>query len=372
MHIGRQFTLPVKEMINYVKKNNPNFHHCKLLQYDSLNKANQKTPYASVKSKKQMQTIINFSHTKTGFDAYTKLTSLLIKHFRINRRMLNKILNPIKSDNEIYQSLKQFIKSKHKKEINFPIEYYPKSFYECNRELIHAQQMVYKIQEHIFKKNPDYVIGNYLDIGCGDCIKTRIIGEKLKLNIKNIYGADLTVWGGYAEEKRQNLGINLITVEENKPLPIETDKFGLTSAFMVLHHVKNLDLFLRELNRVTKLGGFILIREHDCFTNMDAMLIDIEHALYDVSYRDDKSFFDKYYAQYYNYIEWDYIFERYGFKYHYANYDSANINFTVSSTRYYYCFYRKVKEVQEIGGIKTNEDHYKRYTQRYLNLKASS
>ena len=38
------------------------------------------------------------------------------------------------------------------------------------------------------RKNVDFQLENYLDIGCGDCTKTLAVGKKLGLDTKNIYG----------------------------------------------------------------------------------------------------------------------------------------------------------------------------------------
>ena len=61
---------------------------------------------------------------------------------------------------------------------------------------------------------------------------------------------------------------------------------------MVLHHVENIDNLLREMNRIVKKGGFIYLVEHDTFTDIDKMLVDIEHALYET---DQDQFKKEYY-----------------------------------------------------------------------------
>ena len=59
---------------------------------------------------------------------------------------------------------------------------------------------------------------------------------------------------------------------------------------MVLHHVKNLNTLLSEINRITKMGGYFIIKEHDSFNNLDNMLIDIQHAMFSIVERNEKDF----------------------------------------------------------------------------------
>ena len=77
---------------------------------------------------------------------------------------------------------------------------------------------------------------------------------------------------------------------------------------MVIHHVKNLDLVLKEINRILKMGGGLYIKEHDAFTDADKMLVDIEHAKYEIVRRNNKeNFYKKYYCKCFDYIERDLI-----------------------------------------------------------------
>ena len=103
---------------------------------------------------------------------------------------------------------------------------------------------------------------------------------------------------------------------------------------------------LREINRITVMNGYFVIREHDAFTNNDYMLCDIEHAMWDVVRRQDTKFYDNFYSKYYNWIEWDIILDHYGFQYVHAGYDSTRMVYEVSATRYYYAIYKKVKNIK--------------------------
>ena len=84
------------------------------------------------------------------------------------------------------------------------------------RERLHAD-LYY---DHLKKTIKDLKIKNYLDIGCGDCMKTQLLGRKLGLPDKNIYGADLKSWFGYDQTTRK-VDINLITIKQDGKLPFK-------------------------------------------------------------------------------------------------------------------------------------------------------
>ena len=213
--------------------------------------------------------------------------------------------------------------------------------HKCDRNVLHAQMMFYHIKKHIKNLHID----NYLDIGCGECIKTKYIGELLGLPNNKIYGADIETWGGYNEETRDTKNINFIKLIPNEPFPIDSNKFSLMSAFMVIHHIENLNLFIREMNRCLKMGGYIVIREHDTINNMDKMLADIEHGVYEVAQRNNLNYFDNFYSHYYDWVELDIIFFRYGFEYIYADYEYSSVYANISPTRYFYAIYKKIKDI---------------------------
>jgi len=322
---------------------------CKLREYITLKKNIDLIPYASVKSKQQVNTIIKYANTKTGMIAYHRLFSLLGKfiHVKDYPKLMQHVIDK-ENDEEVYLELRKYLKNYLRKSTkegdkkNLPAD--RKSIhhvqYKCDRNILHAQMMFYHIRQHI----KGAVIDNYLDIGCGDCIKSKYIGELIGLPIEKIYGADIEAWGGYSDKTRDK-DINFIKLVPNEPFPVDSGKFSLISTFMVIHHIKNLNLFMRELNRCLKMGGHIIIREHDTINNMDKMLADIEHGIYEVTYRNNLNYFDEFYSYYYDWVELDIIFFRYGFKYVYADYEYSSVYANISPTRYFYAIYQKIKNL---------------------------
>ena len=116
-----------------------------------------------------------------------------------------------------------------------------------------------------------------LDIGAGNC--EIVLGFARALNIprQNIWAVDVD---NYAEKNISNW-LNFVKVAEGEKLPIQDNSIDLVMLFQSMHHMKDLDLKLREVSRVLKPEGTVFIREHDCRDWLTTALIDVEHALYD-------------------------------------------------------------------------------------------
>jgi ubiquinone/menaquinone biosynthesis C-methylase UbiE len=363
--------IPYKTIIAHYKSVLPTYSTCKLLEYKHIKDDRTKKPYHDVASKKQIQTILKISHTKSGFDQYHRLLQLLLKHIKIDDYiLLLKIIFERKSlDDEIYTVLQNYLiggkneKKSGKKSVGKSVGKSGKKVgkrvgkikggssnksgitTDCTRNSIHGQMYNYIIRKHVLS-DKNFKLENYLDIGCGDCEKTKIIGNYIGLPDSKIYGVDITKWGGYTQEKRLKVPINITLIDENDILPFANNSFSLVSAYMVLHHVRNLGKLLHEINRVLYVGGYFVIREHDAMNNVDYMLCDIEHAMYDVVHRNDMNFFTTYYAKYYDWLEWDIILAQFGFQYIHADYDSTSIHSEISATRYFHGVYKKIKDLQ--------------------------
>ena len=105
-------------------------------------------------------------------------------------------------------------------------------------------------------------------------------------------------------DKYDTPGINYHIVSEGGEggykLPYDDDSFDVISAFMVLHHVKNLPSMISEVLRVLKPAGKLVIADHDCWDAFDAMLIDIEHLIYMVGKEGFNVKKDEWYMRYFN------------------------------------------------------------------------
>lgn len=92
------------------------------------------------------------------------------------------------------------------------------------------------------------------DLGCNDGEWTMKLAGKI--GTSSVYGVDLT-------EKRlvvaKKLGVNVFKSDLNNKLPFNSNNFDVIHANQVIEHLNNTDLFLSEIYRVLKPGGYAII-----------------------------------------------------------------------------------------------------------------
>ena len=348
------------EVVSYIKKNMISYPSCKIMEYKLSTKYTFKKYYNNISSNKQMQSLLEISKTKKGMKVYHRLLQMLAKKIYVEdySTFLNNFMKNSKmGDDKIYNMLKKYKRSKNKKyrgasEIQSETENIifskkkgqtilsANTYKDCSKDIKRAQIYYCIIHKYILNH---FQIENYIDIGCGDCTLTKVLGNALGLSDKNIYGADIPEWGAFTEQSRKKLSINIIDIEKGKKLPIDSNKFSFITAFMTFHHVEKLNLMLSEVNRILKPGGYLLIREHDAMNYADYMLCDIEHMLYEVTDRDNNLFkvAKSYYAKYYDLVEWDYLLSQHGFTHIYSSFISDSIYYELTNTRAFYAIYKK-------------------------------
>ena len=112
----------------------------------------------------------------------------------------------------------------------------------------------------------------------------------------------------------------------------------------MLHHVKNLDATLKELRRVVKPNGTIMLIEHNSTDAGDHLLLDIEHLFYAIIYdKNDNYIKNPQHAKYYNYMEWDYIMKKYAFKYVHGQFLFEGLTNHIRYDNSFYVFYKMSK-----------------------------
>lgn len=339
-----------------------NYPICKIKDYVRI-KTTAFCKYNPVISNSQIFTIIECSRTKKGMRVYHRLLALLAKNINVRdyAKFLGSFIDKNMSDMDVYKNVQKFehrklggaparksIKSTPKKTRKYAT--IPASVMNCfDRNILHSQEYFYRITANILLKDTRFKLQRYLDVGCGDCKLAMELGKLLKLSNNMIYGTDIKEWSAYSHDKRKSLPINISVYKKGGPLPFKANMFSLVTVLMVLHHVEKLELMMEELNRITIMGGYILVREHDAMHSADYMLCDIEHMLFDiVKHKRGKDAMKIYYGKYYDWLEWDYIFNKYGFTFVESDYISNSIYHEMSPTRTYYVLYRKIKKYKSI------------------------
>jgi len=112
------------------------------------------------------------------------------------------------------------------------------------------------------------------------------------------------------------------------------------TAIMSLHHIPNVEQVIKELYRVMKPGGILVIKEHDCWNPADAMLVDIEHCIFiNVLEKTSTVDADDVVAHYKNYYGWDETLKP--FQYINADYYYNKLHHEINPSRTYMAVYKK-------------------------------
>lgn len=190
------------------------------------------------------------------------------------------------------------ILAKHNKNDAYILEFI-KKHYKPAKTYISSEYKMAKIADKI-KKYSSSSKPKILDVGTGNGKKIKMI--KSMINCK-IYGADLKCWGPYCKNKKFNFPFKYI---EQKPykIPYKDNMFDCITLILTLHHSDNIIETINECKRILKKDGIIVIVEHDIWDDYDNMIIDIQHRIYTKLFDENITK-----ATYYNFIEWDILFD---------------------------------------------------------------
>ena len=164
-------------------------------------------------------------------------------------------------------------------------------------------------------------IFTYLDVGAAEGKITSGISKYLQLDKLHTYACDILPMTSTND-------FNFIQTKDDK-LPFFDSSFDLISVFMASHHFTNLEAMYREIFRIMKHGGFLIIREHDLKKTDTIRFYDIVHALYATVFEDEETpehFMSNYiygkYAVYKPKQEWIDFIKSIGFKQPYVTIDT--------------------------------------------------
>jgi len=94
---------------------------------------------------------------------------------------------------------------------------------------------------------------NILDVGCGE-------GSRLNLFLgENIKGTGVDVSSFAIKKANKQYPHHKFIQVKGEKLPFPSDSFDMVYSTFVLEHTHNQELFIKELTRVTKIGGVIAI-----------------------------------------------------------------------------------------------------------------
>ena len=179
----------------------------------------------------------------------------------------------------------------------------------------------------------------HLDYGGNDGSVSSEIAKILKLDKTQVFSADVETWLGNIKTNLHD-NITYTMLSENQRLPYNANSFDSVSCLQVLHHVEFMDFYIKELHRILKPGGILVIKEHDCINATTQLLIDIEHIIHEYVEPEipNVDILNRYVAFYKSFTELNKLLQKNGFEFISDNY---NFDTRINPTRYYFAIYKK-------------------------------
>ena len=183
-----------------------------------------------------------------------------------NKPNIKKLLTKKISDGKIYQILSS-------------------NYTKSEDEVYKFQQNLYKTN-HIVKKTESIFNVVRETIGHLNIKKTLDIGTEdadFLSAIEKLIGCDsmgLNIRSGYSHYNTYNEAVKnkKIVLYDGVNIPFSDNEFDLVTIIAVIHHVENIDKFMKEACRVSK---NIYIKDNDMTTSVAKNNVDIQHELYE-------------------------------------------------------------------------------------------
>lgn len=233
-----------------------------------------------------------------------------IKHRIVAEKLVNIVNdNKNKRDSEIYTIIHHFLNKHYYKYVGFPNNENDERAQYRGKDIENMLMSLCMYNTNII---PTMKWDYYLDIGCSEGGITHVVGELLGISPDNTYGIDILP----IEKVKHSDSFKYIQMEEESPLPCKLPfkdaSICVITLIMSLHHIKNVNEYIKEIGRILKPGGILIIKEHDVDAKTDSdgkIILDILHGLYCMSWsktgcQENPDFCDNYYANYQSKEQW--------------------------------------------------------------------
>jgi ubiquinone/menaquinone biosynthesis C-methylase UbiE len=208
-------------------------------------------------------------------------------------------------DKEIYSKMHVWM-NKH----YYPVMGYPDVESDA-RSMVRVDDIMYMLKQMNIS-SPSV----YLDIGCSEGGITQLLGKELGLS--SVYGIDIIDETELKKVEGTNVDMVYIKMSpETTVLPFGDSSVDLITALMSFHHIKNYAEYIKEIGRILRDGGVLIIQEHNAMDEDDKIAIDILHGMYTMVWAktgqlEDETFVDTYEANYKSRNEWTTYLENEG------------------------------------------------------------
>lgn len=128
--------------------------------------------------------------------------------------------------------------------------------FNVSRIFTHLHRYAHSIETrnivlNLCERNPH---ARLLDCGCNNGEIAIEVAERI--GTKEIYGIEIVEVDAAKAEER---GIKVARADLNKPLHFESGSFDVVHGANIIEHLSNTDMFLKEVYRVLKLGGYFIV-----------------------------------------------------------------------------------------------------------------
>lgn len=124
------------------------------------------------------------------------------------------------------------------------------------RRLTRAEEEGRRTHQAVLRLLSGVGAGSLLDVGCAEGRKTEAYAAALGLPLERVAGIEANP--AYAAVAAKKIKVYSADIER-EPLPLPDESFDLAVCNQVLEHLKNIYRPLRELDRVIRTGGRLLI-----------------------------------------------------------------------------------------------------------------
>lgn len=249
------------------------------------------------------------------------------------------------TDDTVYKEMWEFIHLKITKNSRKLLNLNNNHFRSTNR----AEKIQYLIRKYL-KSKPIAQNGNpisILDVGCAEGHITIRVGDYLDLHPSQINGCDVIELSDNHPNK-DRFSFKHLKQDSKTRLPYNDNSQDVVLALMSLHHMHDVDLMLKEMHRILKDGGIVIIREHDSVGGKFPTILDVVHGFYGMVWSNPPEFdkFDEYFARYFSHSQLKDFFAKYSLKEVYNDcrketYPQFHRNKIINPLKYYYGVYRK-------------------------------
>ena len=153
-------------------------------------------------------------------------------------------------------------------------------------ELRRISKYVSDVTRKLYKDDPRISQWEYLDVGCGTGRISRDIADTLEVMTQHTDIKDNRI-GKYSHEEYVDF-----MIFDGVDLPYKDDMYLVVTCLTVLHHVENPSDLIKNICRVLKPGGILIIRGFNCRNWKNAYSLDFMHQLLSEGMSEDISIVD--------------------------------------------------------------------------------